>query len=100
MVQKISQSPLVWKLTITVIVILTASYALLLYLSHNFTYKYPVSQADNVSIRSTPIDDQDFLYAIKYGSAKNVNTMLAEGANPNAVDPNGRSALEIGRAHV
>jgi len=68
-------------------------YVLFLIMSNNF--KAPLKPTDKVSISSTVISDSDFLDAVKFGSANNVRNMLEVGANPNAVDQNGRNAMSI-----
>lgn len=46
-------------------------------------------------LAATVISDQEFLDTVKFGSPLNIKNMLEVGANPGAVDVNGRNALAL-----
>ncbi|MGV3278213.1 ankyrin repeat domain-containing protein [Rickettsiales bacterium LUAb2] len=53
-------------------------------------------KTDNpVTVNATLISDGDFLNAVKFGTLNEVEDMLDLGANPNAVDENGKNAMII-----
>lgn len=52
-----------------------------------------IKDVGQVTVKSTVISNRDFLKAIKIGSLDNIEDLLSLGANPKAVDENGRNAM-------
>lgn len=59
-------------------------------LTHKIT-----APTQHVDITATVISDEDFLKTVTFGSVNNVQNMLEVGANPKAVDENGRNAMAL-----